>query len=56
MKKIFFFQVLLLWDQFDCHSENVYLSLSRSGQIVMFLKVGIHVRDDNSTVALEKTA
>lgn len=36
MKKIFFFQVLILIDQFDTHSENGYLGLSSSGQIFIF--------------------
>lgn len=48
--------MLILLDQFDCHSENVYLNLLSSGKIVMFLKVRIHVRDDNSTVLFEKMA
>ena len=48
--------MLILLGQFDCHSENVYLGLLSSSKIFMFLKVGIRVHDDDSTVPFEKTA
>lgn len=54
--KWWFFEVLILLDPFDCHSENVYVGLSSMGKIFVFLKVGIPVGDDNSTVTFEKMA
>lgn len=54
MKRIFSGGYCL--DQFDCHSENVYLGLLSSGKIVKILKVGMLVHDDNNTVTFEKMA